>query len=95
MEGVALVVPPLVTIQQQMAKVCEAWKIPYINLSSHNANQNITEPRVILASIEDLANVTLQKYLLSVKNIAYVAVDECQVRIKLKAISYFINLQSL
>ena len=87
MEGLALVVPPLVTIQQQMANICEAWKIPYINLSSHtfptthiNANQNTSQPKVILASIEDLANVSLQKYLLTLKNIAYVAVDECQVR---------------
>ena len=87
MEGVALIIPPLVTIQQQMAKVCEAWKIPHINLSNAlqtkdiHSSQDSIEPKVILASIEDLTNVTLQRYLLTLNNISYVAVDECQVRI--------------
>ena len=78
MDGQAVVIPPLITIQQQMSKICEAWKIPYVNLSSitdRKATQDLNSgqaPKIILASIEDLTDATIQKYLLSLK-ISYYA----------------------
>ena len=96
MDGQAIVIPPLITIQQQMSKICEAWKIPYINLSNITSRESTPTfthsqaQKIILASIEDLTDVMIQKYLLSLK-ISYVAVDECQVgKIKKLACQYFI-----
>ena len=81
--GQAIVIPPLQTIQMQMAATCESWEIPYLNLSDINpstiAEKVATEqPKVLLSSIEDISNCSVQAQLQCLR-VAYVAVDECQV----------------
>ena len=82
--GQALIIPPLVTIQMQMALVCENWKIPYINLADIRKPDDITQqieevqPKIILCSIENISDEAIQRKLQRL-NVAYVAVDECQV----------------
>ena len=84
MQGRAIVIPPLVTIQMQMASVCEAWDIPYLNLSNiHNPSDIQTkvvdlDPKIILASIEDISNPSVQSELQGL-TIRYIALDEAQV----------------
>ena len=82
--GIALVIPPLQTIQQQMEQTCMDWQIPCINLSKINpkdikAKIEVTQPKVILTSIEDIVKPEVQSEL-QLLSISYVAVDECQVR---------------
>ena len=82
----ALVIPPLQTIQIQMETVCTAWKIPYINISSVANPSDIPEkieqskPKIILASIEDIYREEIQDNM-HMLDISYVAIDECQVGI--------------
>lgn len=78
-------IPPLQTIQAQMETVCEAWKIPCLNISGVACPQDIPEkldqikPKILLASIEDVYREEIQDQL-QMLDICYVAVDECQVR---------------
>ena len=82
--GQAIIIPPLVTIQMQMALVCEAWKIPYINLANIMNPDDITKkieevkPKIILCSIENVTDEAIQRRLQKL-DVVYVAVDECQV----------------
>ena len=82
--GMALVIAPLQTIQIQMEKICFDWEIPVLNISNIQNPDDIPEkleelnPKVILASIEDLDREEVQAKLQLV-NISYVAIDECQV----------------
>ena len=84
--GKAIVIPPLQTIQLQMSSICEDWEIPYLNISEVRNPAEITtklqelQPKVIIASIEDIANSSVQSQLQALK-ISYVALDECQVPI--------------
>ena len=83
-KGTALVIPPLITIEKQMCDICEAWKISYLNLSNFSSPQHIqTEiesknPQIIIASIEKISDLAIQKALINVK-LDYVAIDEAQV----------------
>ena len=67
-----------------MSLVCERWGIPYLNLvdtrSPGEIKQKIEElePKIILCSIEDVSEEATQK-ILQTLDVAYVAVDECQV----------------
>ena len=80
----ALVIPPLQTIQIQMEKICSDWEIPFLNISNIPNPEDIPEkleelsPKILLASIEDLGREEVQAKLQLV-NISYVAIDECQV----------------
>ena len=80
----ALVIPPLQTIQIQMEKICSEWNISCLNISNILSPDEIPvkidelSPKVILASIEDLDKEDVQAALQMV-NMAYVAIDECQV----------------
>ena len=68
----------------QMANICEEWGIPYLNLSDITSPAEICvklqeiEPKIILCSIEAISDQAIQTELQSV-NVAYVAIDECQV----------------
>ena len=91
----ALVIPPLQTIQIQMETVCTAWKIPFINISSLASPADIPEkveqlkPKILLASIEDIYREEVQDNM-HMLDVSYVAIDECQV----VAISIFIGNNS-
>ena len=79
----ALVIPPLQTIQIQMEKICSAWKIPFFNISNVNPEDipnklNELNPKILLSSIEDINREEVQAELHMLK-IMYVAIDECQV----------------
>ena len=69
-----------------MAKICDDWNIPYINLSEVSKKEDIAsiieeaKPKIILSSIEDISDPIVQNSLQLV-NIKYVALDECQVNI--------------
>ena len=82
--GKAIVIPPLVTIQIQMASICQAWDIPYLNLADIHHPTEIQsklsdlEPKIILTSIEDISNPAIQSELQTL-DICYIAVDEAQV----------------
>ena len=82
----ALVIPPLQTIQVQMEAVCTAWNIPCLNISSVASPQDIPEkieqmkPKILLAAIEDIDREEVQDQL-HLLDISYVAIDECQVGI--------------
>ena len=82
----ALVIPPLQTIQVQMEAVCTAWNIPCLNISSVAKPQDIPEkieqmkPKILLAAIEDIDREEVQDQL-HLLDISYVAIDECQVGI--------------
>ena len=71
-----------------MASTCAKWDIPYLNISDIKNPADIgaklqqIEPKILLSSIEDISNPTVQAQLHSLK-ISYVALDECQVRIHL------------
>ena len=82
--GQAIVIPPLQTIQMQMATTCENWDIPYLNLSDIQNPAEIghkiaeLEPKIILSSIEDISNDAIQSQLQTL-TVSYIAIDECQV----------------
>ena len=82
--GTALVIPPLQTIQIQMETICADWGIPFVNISGITNPEDIPEilnqsnPKVILSSIEDISREDIQTHL-QLLQIAYVAIDECQV----------------
>ena len=82
--GMALVIPPLQTIQAQMEVVCVSWKIPFLNISSISRPEEIPEkieqikPKILLSAIEDVNNEDIQDKL-AMLDISYVAIDECQV----------------
>ena len=66
-----------------MASICTTWKIPYLNLSETppleiEAKILATEPKILLASIEDISNPLIQSQLQNVE-VSYVALDEAQV----------------
>ena len=67
-----------------MATTCQEWGIPYLNLSEVQDPAEIPEklaqinPRVILSSIESISDPNVQRFLQSLE-VAYIAVDECQV----------------
>ena len=67
-----------------MAGVCERWKIPYINLADIRDPDEIplkvatVKPKIILCSIENVCDEAVQRRLQKL-DVAYVAVDECQV----------------
>ena len=69
----------------QMASVCTEWNIPFLNLSDVPNPTDIPlkldelQPKIILASIEDISNATIQSKLQSA-DVQYVAIDECQVK---------------
>ena len=80
----AIVIPPLQTIQIQMENICSAWNIPFLNLSDVSNPDDIPDkltelkPKILLSSIEDMNKEDVQAKLLML-DIAYVAIDECQV----------------
>ena len=84
MEGCAIIIPPLQTIQLQMSALCDAWRIPYIDLSSIHSIDQISsaiveiQPKIILCSIESISNPAIQAQINSLE-VAYIAIDECQV----------------
>ena len=69
-----------------MASVCEAWDIPYLNLSAIHSPSEIqtklaeVDPKIILASIEDISNPSVQSELQGLA-IRYIALDEAQVHL--------------
>ena len=98
----ALVIPPLQTIQVQMEAVCASWKIPFLNISSISSPNEIPEkieqikPKILLSAIEDVNDEDIQDKL-AMLDISYVAVDECQVcglvgGVKTTRISFFIRI---
>ena len=81
--GKAIVIPPLVTIQVQMAGICDSWDIPYLNLSEINPLEiqekiDREDPKILLASIEDITNPVIQSQIQNV-DVSYIALDEAQV----------------
>ena len=82
--SLAIVIPPLKTIQVQLAKICSLWKIPFIDLDDienpHNIGQKILDlnPKIIISSIEDIGNEVVQSELQTI-DVRYIAMDECQV----------------
>ena len=81
--GKAIVIPPLVTIQVQMAGICDSWDIPYLNLSDINPLEiqekiDSEDPKILLASIEDITNPVIQSQIQNV-DVSYIALDEAQV----------------
>ena len=76
-------IPPLVTIQVQMAGICDSWDIPYLNLSEINPLEiqekiDSEDPKILLASIEDITNPVIQSQIQNV-DVSYIALDEAQV----------------
>ena len=71
-----------------MAEVCKSWRIPFINLADIKNPDDITKlisevnPKIIICSIEDVSDPAIQKRLQKLK-VAYVAVDEAQVVVKI------------
>ena len=67
-----------------METICTAWNIPFLNLSGVGDPEDISEklrqlnPKIILASIEDISNAEIQSQL-QLLHVTYVAIDECQV----------------
>ena len=86
--GTALVIPPLLTIEKQMCDICREWKIVFVNLSSFSdpyeiqMELEVKKPRIIIASVEKISDVKIQKGLMNV-GLDYVALDEAQVCSKL------------
>ena len=84
--GVALVIPPLITIEKQMVDVCKSWKISFLDLSAFSNPEDIdamiqcTDPKIIIASVEKISDSKVQKALLNLK-LDYVAIDEAQVNV--------------
>ena len=84
MKGCAIVIPPLQTIQLQMAAICDTWRIPYVDLSNIHTSEQISsvleelQPKVILCSIESISNPAIQDQINNL-DVAYIAIDECQV----------------
>ena len=82
--GQAIVISPLLTIQMQMKNVCEGCQIPYLDLSSIAGPSEIAakleelDPKIILCSIEDISDNSIQAQL-QYLDVSYIAVDECQV----------------
>ena len=82
--GQAIIIPPLQTIQMQMASTCEEWNIPYLNLAEVRSPSEIPEklselaPKVNLCSIEAISDPAIQSQLQSLE-VGYIAVDESQV----------------
>ena len=82
--GTAIVIPPLQTIQVQLADLCKSWKIPYLNLAEVKNPGEISKklegfnPKIIITSIEDISNEEIQAQLQTI-DVQYVAMDECQV----------------
>ena len=67
-----------------MSKVCISWKIPFLNISEIKLEElplklEEVKPKILLASIEDMNREDVQDKL-QLLNIAYVAIDECQVK---------------
>jgi len=82
-EGQALVIPPLLTIQYQLEDQCKKIGVPYLNLSTvkkTNIRSEIaaTGAKIVIASIENIADVEVQKQLACCK-FRYIAIDEAQV----------------
>ena len=81
--GVALVIPPLISIEAQLENQCKAWNIPFLNISSveiSDIGPSIVSSgaKIILASIERISDVHVQKAVRSMR-VNYISVDECQV----------------
>ena len=82
--GQAIIIPPLQTIQMQMSLVCKKWGISHLNLADMKNLDEISNkidelnPKIILCSIEDVSDEATQRRLQKL-DVAYVAVDECQV----------------
>ena len=57
-----------------MAKICDDWNIPYINLSEISKKEDIStiveeaKPKIILSSIEDISDPIVQNSLQLVLN---------------------------
>ena len=67
-----------------MVEICKSWHIPYLNLSETPPQEikekiNARDPKILLASIEDISSPDIQSQLQSV-DVSYVALDEAQVR---------------
>ena len=68
----------------QMVAICETWEIPHLNISGVTNPGEIaarlvdTDPKIILCSIEDISDPSIQAQLQSL-NVSYVALDEAQV----------------
>jgi len=82
-DGVAIVIPPLLSIEYQMETICKDWNIPFCNISSTPPSEIVSslksaDAKVIIASIEKISDVKVQKAIQNIK-VNYVAVDECQV----------------
>ena len=68
-----------------MASICDSWNIPYIDLSKIHPPEEISaaidavQPKIILSSIECISSPAIQDQI-NALDVAYVAVDECQVQ---------------
>lgn len=76
-------IPPLLSIEYQMETICKDWNIPFCNISSTPPSEIVSslksaDAKVIIASIEKISDVKVQKAIQNIK-VNYVAVDECQV----------------
>ena len=81
--GLALVIPPLISIEAQLEDQCKAWNIPFLNLSSVSIEDIKSKvvssgARIVIASIEKISDVLVQKAIRDI-NVNYISVDECQV----------------
>ena len=94
-EGTAILIPPLKTIQIQLANLCQSSSIPFLNLDELDSSSDIAKklmevkPRVIISSIEDISKADIQAELQSV-DIRYVAIDECHVMLHLSFLNWYI-----
>ena len=74
--GLALVIPPLISIEAQLEDQCKAWNIPFLNLSSVSIEDIKSKfvssgARIVIASIEKISDVLVQKAIRDV-NVNYI-----------------------
>ena len=80
---ISLVIAPLVSIEQQFRKVCQAWGIKHLSLDELDEADILTEassvkPVVITSTITRVAEEGVQKILRGLP-IGVICVDEAQV----------------
>ena len=97
LDGVGIVIPPLISIEYQMEQVCQSWKIPYLNISGIPATEIMSSlksasAKIMIASIESISDVAVQKAIQNL-SVNYVAVDECQVSNCLVIVQWWLALE--
>ena len=83
LDGVGIVIPPLISIEHQMESICREWNIPCCNASNIGVTEILSSikanrAKLLIASIELISDVTVQKAIQNLK-VNYISVDECQV----------------